>query len=595
MPIIGAFMGGGISTVPAGSSQIILQWYTNDGANLKCTFSLVSSSKTYNITSDDHGYAEAIVDSGEYTISVSHDGKYEGDKPVVRTLNSTESYNVIFRGLAYVSGILISNNLNFTTHFTIKDSGGSVVQSGILQTANTSIGVPAGTYSLELDLYGDTRTISDIDVISGNVAEIDLTGFFCEIVFNGITPSNRVYLIHNSNSIYMPDKRIQIFRDSAIKTFGFEDLSVYSGLRTDRLCSITDVSIAPQSESVTVSPGITGNVILLTSDGSLRVPVKGTFNVIAIGGGGKGGGSSKSTASVTTGGSRYVGAAGGGGGGDVQDVVTEVPADTYDVTIGLGAKAPSVPGGITSFGQIVSASGGANASTPSIDGTAGASGGSGGGGGGPNYYTNSSSQDSIGKKGGNATFGGGGGNSGCESDGYIPATGGAGGTHGGAGGGNVGGGTSSTIDNRTPVRGRPGQIPPVGSIYYGPTANGGASGGVDGAGSGGGGGYGADGGAGGAKIYGGGGGGGGMAGGAGGAGGGIGGTYGEPGRGGYGYGAGGGGGGRNSTAFRGGGGGGGGGYGSAVKASDGQIASETDANAGGNGADGCCIIQWRSN
>lgn len=595
MPIVGAFMGGGISTVPAGSSQVILQWYTNDGANLKCTFSLVSSSKTYNIASDDHGYAEAIVDSGEYTVSVSHGGKYEGDKPVVRTFSSTESYNVIFRGLAYASGILISNNLNFSTHFTIKSSDDSVVQSGILQTANTSIGVSAGTYSLELDLYGDTRTISDIDVISGNVAEIDLTGFFCEIVFNGITPTNRVYLIHNSNSIYMPNKKIQIFRDSAIKTFGFEDKSVYSGLRTDKLCSITDVSIAPQSESITVSPGITGNVILLTSSGSLGVPVKGTFNVIAIGGGGKGGGSSKDIANVTSGGKRYTGAAGGGGGGDVQDVVTEVPIGTYDVTIGLGATVPTVPGGISSFGQIVSASGGANASTPSYGGTNGASGGSGGGGGGPDYNTSYNNQDTNGTVGGDATFGGGGGNSGCESEGFIKATGGAGGTHGGAGGGNLGGGTSSTTNNRTPVSGSPGQIPPVGSIYYGPTANGGASGRVERAGSGGGGGYGADGGAGGAMIYGGGGGGGGMAGGTGGAGGGIGGTYGEPGRGGYGYGAGGGGGGRNNTSFRAGGGGGGGGYGSAIKADDGQIASETNASAGGNGADGCCIIQWRSN
>ena len=139
MAIVGGYIGGGVSMVPAGSSQVILQWYTNDGANLKCTFSLVSSSRTYNIASDDHGYAEAIVDSGEYTISVSHSGQYEGDKPVVRTMKSTESYNIVFWGLAASSGLSIINNKNFDTTYSILSADGVEVRSGVLSSSNVDI------------------------------------------------------------------------------------------------------------------------------------------------------------------------------------------------------------------------------------------------------------------------------------------------------------------------------------------------------------------------------------------------------------------------------------------------------------------------
>lgn len=569
MAIVGGYIGGGVSMVPAGSSQVILQWYTNDGANLKCTFSLVSSSKTYNIASDDHGYAEAIVDSGEYTISVSHSGQYEGDNPIVRTLNSTESYSVIFWGLAYASGIQISNNLNFNTQYSISNSENVVVASGVVNSSSTSIGLPAGHYTVVLTLYGHELQYP-VDVISGETASVDLSGQFCKVTVTASTPGT-IYLKYNTFEI-RADTSIYIFKNNNQQVFGFRDDANYSGVVSDSIVTMNDISATPNGDTLSLKPTPVGRIMILTSSGSLGVK-KSRYNIIAVGGGG---GSVRTTGDDTIG-------IGGGGGGDIQFGDYVLSESEYLIEIGAGGISTAsgyTESGTTTFGDIVSATGGASG------GSNGGAGGSGGGGGG---YCK---RDGFGRSGGSATFGGGGGAGGSfygnNSNINTP-----GGTYGGAGG--------KTILGQS---GGDGQVPSAGSLFEGTESTGGSY--VDSTdnagGGGGGGGYGAKGGNGGRCGTNGGGGGGGGGGAAGGKGGDGGkgyeysGTYG--GYGGLGYGAGGGGATTNYNGDSnrgGGGGGGGGGYGTIKLAGDGPVVPKSNSYvAGASGAKGCIVIQWRS-
>ena len=241
-------------------------------------------------------------------------------------------------------------------------------------------------------------------------------------------------------------------------------------------------------------------------------------------------------------------AQGGGGGGHMAyKTLTVTPGTTYPITIGKGGNRDSAAGGVTSFGALLSASGGSGlnggtgggSASESVAGGTGSYGGGGGGAGGYSLYGNGSN----GGKGG--TYGGGGGGGGAYSEDDGPAgSGGAKGTYGGAGGagglyggsnGKAGSAGTNTIGKGLDFEGTgAGGAAPA---SYGGGGGGGGYGGIGGAGGsggasggGGGGGYGGIGGAGGSTYEKGYGGGGGGYGGAGGAGGGD--TYGRAGGGG---------------------------------------------------------------
>lgn len=323
------------------------------------------------------------------------------------------------------------------------------------------------------------------------------------------------------------------------------------------------------------------------------------FRIMVFGGGG----SSRST------GYGY----GGGGGGYMATYTGNLDEDSYIVTIGSGGEtsANGATGGATSFGELVSASGGGKGVL-----TNGGDGGTGGGGG----YGSSN-----GGTGGNGAYGGGGG--GCGASGNDAADGCAGGNGGTYGGGGGGGGSYGTSQHH----GKGGD-----SANYSGGSEGLAGGGSGGAGySGNGGTYsgaiaGSGGigedttdnedvefpglgtaGAGGSNNYGGGGGGGGYGGNGGNGGNGSGGSgtgsssyYGGGGGGGGGYGGNGGNGGTGKSSTYGGAGGGGGGYGgNGGSASDryggggggyGKANYGSGGDGGGySGKDGVCIIQYQ--
>lgn len=164
----------------------------------------------------------------------------------------------------------------------------------------------------------------------------------------------------------------------------------------------------------------TVNTVIYQSDNTFTVPDGITSIAVRIfGGGGKGG-------------SSYY-ACGGGGGGHMQyGEFTVTPGTKYPVTIGIGGGQSgnsSGTGGTSSFGTLLSASGG-NTSTEGSNSQGysvgfGGSGGSGGGGG-------------FGGDGGNAQYGGGGGGGGGRAgnaQNWNSGNGGKGGTYGGGGGG----------------------------------------------------------------------------------------------------------------------------------------------------------------
>jgi hypothetical protein len=134
---------------------------------------------------------------------------------------------------------------------------------------------------------------------------------------------------------------------------------------------------------------------------------------------------------------------GGGGGGYMEVYNGELFEDSYVVTIGAGG-AVNANGGITSFGDLVSASGGTSSTristiTDDYDNpytTYAAGSGGTGGGGGAKYGTGYSATVSAVYNGGNGTYGGGGGGAGYTSL-NTGGDGGNGGSYGGGGGGGV--------------------------------------------------------------------------------------------------------------------------------------------------------------
>lgn len=180
------------------------------------------------------------------------------------------------------------------------------------------------------------------------------------------------------------------------------------------------------------------------------------------------------------GGGHYSYSGGGGGGHMSYSAVSVTPGKTYTITIGKGGGNGGGSGGTTSFGNLLSASGGYGA------GSYGGYGGSGGGGGDIQGSGN----------GGDAQFGGGGGAA-CI---YVDTIhyGGKGGTHGGAGGnsgqsGRNGVGSSGGSYSDTAGGGGGGYYGNGGrGAYYGGGGGGyeAAGGNASGRGAGGGGGYG---------------------------------------------------------------------------------------------------------
>lgn len=539
MPMVGAFMGGTGGTIASGYGVLKLYWTTNDGENMSRVTFQISNGTT--LTSDSNGFAETTLPVGTYTVSVVHGGMYGGDGAKTVTIANRETVSLIWSASRiYKQTVSLLFPTSASANWTVTNSLGTVEYSGTSISSSISFQLYPGVYTFSLTLYGDTAS-KTLEITSSGT--FDMSDLFCKITVSQPFSGSVLGVTYNGNSIGRVTS-FYVVRTTSSRTMSFTGtIAAYSGLSSSAIAELKSASVAPSSAEVTVKPSVVGKIVLLTSSGTLNIPVAGKYSVFCIGGGA----------------SCAYGYWGGGGSGYVTYDTYDVPAG--DITITIGSA-----GGTTSFGTITSASGGSMSSNYN--------GGDGGAGGGAGSATGSN------KKGGKGYFGGGGGGGGAQgSSSTSGGAAGAGGSHGGNGGS---GGSSRASGGATAGSTGKSASSEAGALYYSGSYGGGSAGGNYGGGGGGGGGFGAVGGKGGpgpTSSYGswggGGGGGGGVAGGTGGAGSGN----NQTATAGKGYGAGGRGGESSSNANLG---GGGGGYGSS------QIAS------GPTGAKGCIVIRWMS-
>ena len=534
MAIVGAFLGGPGTTIPVGSGIMELQWVTSDGQNQTISYQ-IAGPETKTLQSDSNGYVAEMVTAGTYTVTPIHDGEYSGDDAKTVTVPNRSSVSATwFANRLYQQTVVFQSPGSIPgASYVIKNSKGEVQGSGTGWQSSMTFNLYPGDYTLELSFAGVSITKS---VSFDSSATVDCSDLMCKVTISssyGVAPTVATY---NGTSVSITGNAFFLIRTSVSKTISFPGSpGNYGGVSTSPIGNWDDVQFIADAASKTVTVSVTPTTVLITRSGSLSIPVKGTYNVAVIGGGGVGGQYDS-----------YWGMAGYGGcGGEVAISDLSLSKTSYELTIGAGgANSPYVRAGATSFGSLLSASGG----------DSGGNGSEGGTGGGASGFGTSYGQSSHGT---NANFAGGGG---ARTTTYL----GTAGTYGG-----IGGTTTSNAGNGRSASSRKDVFKNNNSYSGGGIAGGGGGLGAKGgrgdeyAGGGGGGINGGDGGdAGSASTQ-------------------------QGGLGGKGYGAGGGGAGEEYNIRR--GGGGGGGYGATRIAGTGS----SSGGYGGDGAQGCILIMWR--
>ena len=540
MVIINAYLGAGSGGgVPVGKCLLNVAWNPSDGNNKSgATVSAVIGSTTVTGTTDSSGNVSLLVGTGSCTVTVTPAaGSYTATSATV-TAESTTTKTVVISGQAGRKVTLAVPYTLTTTSWNIKDSGNTQKASGSGAFNDKEVTLNDGSYTLSITAYGVTKTKTF--TVSSTSTRIDCTDMTCLVTFN--LPASLAITMSIAGTALSSNQRfVCVLRNSAALAYTGTCTTILDG---SAIVTITGANMTPSGATLTVTPTITGTRKLYTANKSLSIPVAGWYKIFLVGGGG--GGSSNS----------------GGGGGSGYMMLNDyyLTAGTYQITIGTGGAAGSTGGngGATSFGNVISVSGGegGKGGTTYRPATSGGSGGAGGGG----AISNSSSYNSDG---GHGSFGGGGGagkGSGFQAGGVGGILGGAGGTI------NTSGASGKPINNQSNF------FSSNGNGYTGGTATTLAGGGGGGYGAKGGNGVNSD------SSRGSGGGGGGVAGGDGGSA-----IYdANPGYGGHGLGYGSGGGGGNpdytgSSKFGKAGGGGG---------------LYNIAQSGGNGANGAVQIMW---
>ena len=413
MAFIGGFLGGGVEMVPAGHAQICMKWTTEDRQNMSnVVFTLTSDSgEVFQVQSNDTGYAETIVPSGKYTVTVDHDGSYSNDNPQDVIAESTQSYYLNFDAYNRGTGVVFKYPFPSGTTYKVYDSNNDMVLTGTWSNP-LSVILPMGDYKVSINAgYFD---IEKEFTVLGLPTSVSLDEVVCEVNVVGLIPGCNFYLDSVKAGETQGDTLKMILPRSDTEYEFFVDCP-HEYSNGVKLVSSTAIKIVPNLPSMDVEYPFSSVINLITEDSQdFSVPISDYYEVFAIGGGGCGGKS-------------YGGFSGGGGSGYMSlETVLLDSTEIYPITIGLHSESDSSAGGITSFGTVLSVEGGE--STQYIF---GGQGGAGGGGG----SNDTGSHD--GGKGGNGSFGGGGGGGG-NSTASKGGVGGAGGIFGGGGGGGKG-------------------------------------------------------------------------------------------------------------------------------------------------------------
>lgn len=407
MAFVGGFLGGGVEMVPAGHAQICMKWTTEDRQNMSnVTMNLTSDSgEVTQIQSNEFGYAEAIVPVGKYTVSVVHNGDYFNDDPQGVVAESAQTYYLNFDAYLRSTGVVFDYNFPENTAYRIYDSEGTQIKAGTWINP-LYVGLAKGNYKIQIDFQ--STTVEEGFTVVDIAQNVFLDDVLCVLYVSGLIPGSILYFNDEKVAdITGTSLEVVVPRSSTpIKVFA-EYVPTYS----NGVKAVTGkaVNITPDFPRLNVEYPFSSVLNLITEDiAGFSVPVSGVYEIFAIGGGG----STYSYSNADT----YTGGAGSG-----HMALEEVELDstkTYEITIGQPGE---YNGGATSFGTLISVSGGNGVSASENGGSGGA-----GGGGGLDKKNNTPGS------GGNGSFGGGGGG-GMYND-FKYGNGGKGGPYGGGGG-----------------------------------------------------------------------------------------------------------------------------------------------------------------
>ena len=158
MAMVGAFLGGPDTTLPAGKAGISLCVNTTDRLNLAtASFTVTASGFNQTVQADASGRAYIEVDAGKtYTVALNHQGSYENDGPQTVIAQSRMNYGVFFDLFYYpAASTVVRVHTKAGATVTATRQGDS---QQITATADTSDGKNGYAYLRGLSV-GDAWTI----------------------------------------------------------------------------------------------------------------------------------------------------------------------------------------------------------------------------------------------------------------------------------------------------------------------------------------------------------------------------------------------------------------------------------------------------
>ena len=190
MAIGGAFLGGGVEVVPAGSCKLELEILTEDRANLTATFTIKGTS-TYTVTAGADGRAVYTVPAGQtYTVSVNTTGYDNIASQTVIAESGTVRYVRFeaFSGRVKRSGDTMTGTLAVIGGASI-DTNGQVIGKKLRATADIHLGSSPSSYAVINDGWIQNRTLDETKTDLGVTDKQDKLTAGTNITISGTTIS----------------------------------------------------------------------------------------------------------------------------------------------------------------------------------------------------------------------------------------------------------------------------------------------------------------------------------------------------------------------------------------------------------------------
>ena len=207
MAMIGAFLGGPDTTLPAGKAGISLCVNTTDRLNLAtASFTVTASGFSQTVQADASGRAYIEVDAGKtYTVTLNHQGSYQNDGPQTVIAQSRMQYGVLFDLFYYpAASTVVRVHTKAGATVTATRQGDS---QQITATADTSDGKNGFAYLRGLSV-GDTWLI----VANGFEQYLRVEDIYYEL---DIGSETTIYGIRIQESVSDPVARCVYIEDNA--------------------------------------------------------------------------------------------------------------------------------------------------------------------------------------------------------------------------------------------------------------------------------------------------------------------------------------------------------------------------------------------